>query len=56
MKHDPLWLCENRPSKFERFVKKRLRGGSDSEEETQPTKEVKPEPKPIMQPKQEVKQ
>ena len=24
MKHDPLWLFENRPKKFERFVKKRM--------------------------------
>jgi hypothetical protein len=24
MKHDPFWLAENRPSKFQRFVKKRM--------------------------------
>ena len=24
MKHDPFWLFENRPKKFERFVKKRM--------------------------------
>lgn len=55
MKHDPLWLCENRPSKFERFLKRRMRGGSDSEDEQQTVKEVKqakPEPpKPVVQPK-----
>lgn len=33
MKYDPLWLCENKPSKYDRWVKKRMQGGAESEEE-----------------------
>jgi hypothetical protein len=55
MKHDPLWLCENRPSKFQRFLKKRMQGESDSEEEPQPVKEIKQAPKAVAQSKVDVK-
>ena len=55
MKHDPLWLCENRPSKFQRFLKKRMQGESDSEEEPKPVKEIKQAPKAVAQPKVDVK-
>ena len=49
MKHDPLWLCENRPSKFQKFLKKRMQSESDSEEEIQQA------PLAVAQPKVDVK-
>jgi hypothetical protein len=47
MKHDPLWLFENRPSKFQRFLKKRMQGGSDDDDQEEVVKkpEVKTEVK-----------
>ena len=46
MKHDPLWLCENRPNKFERFVKKRFgQLNGEEQEESEEEQVVKHEEK-----------
>jgi hypothetical protein len=35
MKHDPLFLFENKPEKFSKFLRKRM-GGSEQQQDVEP--------------------